>query len=156
VHSGGICASRDVDLIVVGGVPLVALDAALATLGFHRAGDRYVHPRILFYVEFPAGPLAIGADLNVKPVVLRSAAGSALALSATDSCRDRLAGFYHWNDRQSLHVAVEIARRKRVDMRRIRAWSRSEGHSERFNEFLREVERSRRKATTRTATRPRG
>jgi L-ascorbate metabolism protein UlaG (beta-lactamase superfamily) len=153
VHTAGVYASKDVDLIVVGGAPLAVLDTALATLGFHRAGDRYVHPRIAFYVEFPPGPLAIGADLGITPVVLRSPAGAALALSATDSCRDRLAAFYHWNDRQSLQVALEIASRHRVHMRTIRTWSVAEGHPERFKEFVRELERWRRAVPTRASAR---
>jgi hypothetical protein len=64
-------------------------------------------------------------------------------LSATDSCRDRLAAFYHWNDRQSLRVAVLIARRARVDMKRLRAWSAVEGAAGKFAEFGRELGRGR-------------
>ena len=66
-------------------------------------------------------------------------AGSANALSATDSCRDRLAAFYHWNDRQSLEVAVHIARRQKVNLRKIRQWSEQEDHLEQFEEFQRRV-----------------
>ena len=56
-------------------------------------------------VEFPAGPLAIGDDDLVEPVELRVGRTRVPALSATDSCRDRLAAFYHWRDLQSLRVA---------------------------------------------------
>jgi hypothetical protein len=64
-----------------------------------------------FFVEFPVGPLGIGRDLAVKPVQIRIGGGARRirALSATDCCRDRLAAFYHWNDRQSLDAAVDIA-----------------------------------------------
>jgi hypothetical protein len=60
-------------------------------------------------------------------------------LSPTDSCRDRLAAYYHWNDRQSLEVAVAIARRNPVDLAVIGEWSTAEGFPERFEEFLRAV-----------------
>lgn len=66
------------------------------------------------------------------------------ALSATDSCRDRLAAFYHWSDRQSLRSAVEIAARQRVNMRLIRTWSGREGATEKFAEFQDELARRRR------------
>jgi len=124
VLTGGACASlythgayqsRDMDFIVAGAVTQPGLDRAMASVGFHRSGDRYVHPQVLFYVEFPRGPLAIGDDYQIVPVTRSTAAGRALVLSATDSCRDRLAAFYHWNDRQSLDVAVSIARRNRID-----------------------------------------
>ena len=51
--------------------------------------------------------------------------------------------FYHWSDRQSLQVAVEVALARRVDMRKIQDWSRNEGFADRFEEFRREVERRR-------------
>jgi len=72
-----------------------------------------------------------------------SAAGQALTLSATDSCRDRLAAFYHWNDRQSLDVAVQVASRSRVDLALIRRWSAREGFGDRFAEFTAELRRRR-------------
>jgi hypothetical protein len=68
-----------------------------------------------------------------------------LTLSPTDSCRDRLAAFFHWNDRQSLAVAVAIALRQDVDLRAIRRWSTSEQSLPRFDEFVGELERRRRR-----------
>lgn len=132
----------DVDFVVKGSATGVHLDAALTPLGFERKGDRYVHPRVPFYVEFPRGPLAIGNDFRIRPVERRSRYGRTLALSATDSCRDRLAAFYHWNDRQSLRVATWIARRNRVSYRTIRQWSVAEGFDDRYREFLASVKRS--------------
>ena len=67
-----------------------------------------------------------------------------LALSPTDSVRDRLAAYFHWGDLQSLEVALEIAVRNRVAMKRIAAWSRDEGHTERFAEFQRRLDARRR------------
>ena len=65
----------------------------------------------------------------------------ALALSPTDSCRDRLAAFYHWRDRQSLGLAVAVARHRRVDLAAIRAWSLAEGRLDEYEQFLRELRR---------------
>lgn len=113
----------------------------MATTGFTRDGDRYVHPATPFFVEFPRGPLAIGDDVEIKPVRLRLARGSTLALSATDACRDRLAAYYYWADRQSLRVAVDIARRRRIDLAAIERWSANEGQQEKFEDFRREVRR---------------
>ena len=99
-------------------------------------GNRYVHARAPFWIEFPRGPLAIGGDLQIEPCVLGKPGRSSLALSPSDSCRDRLAAFYHWNDLQSLAVAIEIAARHDLDLRLIRRWSAAEGHAERCTEFL--------------------
>jgi hypothetical protein len=153
VLTGGACASLytrgayqsvDVDVVLSGPARQADVDAALGSLGFRRRGDRYLHARLPFYVEFPRGPLAVGGDHRVRPVERTRGRARALALSATDSCRDRLAAFYHWGDRQSLAVAVEIARRHRVGVAAIGRWSRSEGAADLFEEFLADLARARR------------
>ncbi|OLC12525.1 MAG: hypothetical protein AUH29_16175 [Candidatus Rokubacteria bacterium 13_1_40CM_69_27] len=160
VLTGGACASlytdgrymsADMDFILIGPATQAGLDAALGSIGFGRRGDRYVHARTRFYVEFPRGPIAIGGDYRVAPVERRTRFGRFLLLSPTDACRDRLAAFYHWNDRQSLEVAVAIARRHRLRMDGIRRWSVAERSADRFAEFLQEL----RRAGTRRARRGR-
>jgi hypothetical protein len=141
LHSRGAFVSLDVDFVLVGPVTQPRLDAALASVGFVRRGDRYVHPRVRFFVEFPRGPLAIGNDVRIRPVARRGPRGRALVLSATDACRDRLAAFYHWNDRQSLAAALAIARANRLKLRAIRAWSAAQGAADRFEEFARALRR---------------
>lgn len=149
VLTGGACASlyshgsyqsSDLDFIVQHAVSVAELDAAMAGIGFRRVGNHYQHPSTRFFVEFPAGPLGIGGDLHIRPVEYRIKGTVISALSQTDSCRDRLAAFYHWGDRQALKVAVTIARRHRVNVAAIRQWSKREGASEKFSEFLTAVE----------------
>lgn len=139
LHARGRYLSEDLDFILEGRVVVAELERAMASIGFVRRANRYVHPKSRFWVEFPRGPLALGADLEVRPVALGRASARLLALSPTDSCRDRLAAFYHWNDRQSLAVALEIAKRHEIDVDLIRRWSEREGHAARFEEFLRQL-----------------
>src|SRR3990172_6058147 len=129
LHTRGAYQSRDMDFILVGATTQARLDTAMASVGFS--------------VEFPRGPLAIGSDYRIAPVERRGRHGRALILSATDSCRDRLAAFYHWNDRSSLDVAVAIALRSPVRLATVRRWSIAEGFTAGFAEFLREVRRAR-------------
>lgn len=65
VLTGGACASlythgsyqsRDMDFIVAGAVTQPGLDRAMASVGFHRSRDRYVHGQVLFYVPVSARP----------------------------------------------------------------------------------------------------
>ena len=142
VHSDGDYLSHDLDFILESRVTQKQLDRVMAVAGFTRDGDRFVHPQTAFFVEFPRGPLAIGDDDLVQPVDVRVGTTPVLMLSATDSCRDRLAAFYHWNDRQSLETAVKIGRRRRVDLSAIRRWSEKEGQTQRFLEFRRRLARS--------------
>jgi len=136
IYTDGSYVSKDADFVIRGRVRQAALDEALGSLGFSRHGDRYVHPSIEFYVEFPPGPLAIGADLAITPVELSRGGNTALAISPTDSCRDRLAAFYDWQDRQSLELAVRIARHQQVDLELIRRWSETGGRLDEYQEFL--------------------
>jgi hypothetical protein len=140
LYSRGAYQSSDLDFVLQSAVSRRSLDGVMQSIGFHREGGHYRHPTAPFFVEFPAGPLGIGSDLSIEPVTYRVGRVSVLALSPTDSCRDRLAAFYHWNDLQSLMTAVAIAKRRRVDMTAIREWSDGEGATvafERFRSLLR-------------------
>ena len=144
IYSDGAYLSHDLDFIIRAGGNRAALDKTMAAAGFSRSHDRYVHPATAFFVEFPRGPLSIGEDADITPSRLKIGRTTIPALSATDSCRDRLAAFYHWSDRHSLRSAVEIAIRRRVNMTTIRRWSEREGHQDRFHEFREAVARRRR------------
>lgn len=149
LYSEGAYSSRDLDFIVVGPATRAGMDTAMASVGFRRRRDRYVHPRARFYVEFPRGPLAIGGEYRIRPVSRLTAHGRILMLSPTDSCRDRLAAFYHWGDRQSLTVAAWIAARNRVKLTTLKHWSAAEGAAERFEEFVEEIAKVRRRMPAR-------
>ncbi len=145
LHTRGRYVSRDVDYVLPAETVLSMLDAAMAAIGFRRDGSRYIHSKCKFFVEFPAGPLAIGQDSSPRPVLIRRGSLRTLSLSATDACRDRLAAFYHWGDRQALNAAIQIAIANRIGIQRIRAWSVAEGATARFEEFLVAVKAGRRR-----------
>lgn len=145
LYSAGAYHSRDLDFIVVGNATRAAMNVVMASVGFTPRRDRYVHSRARFYVEFPRGPLAVGGEYRIRPVVHTISHGRILMLSATDSCRDRLAAFYHWDDRGSLTVAAWIVVRNRVNLDTLRRWSAAEGATTGFEEFLAEIGRVRRR-----------
>ncbi len=146
IYSGGEYQSEDLDWIIQSPTTQRELDDAMGSIGFKRKrkGDHYVHPKSRFFVEFPRGPLAIGRDLKITPVRVQLGPRRITALSPTDSCRDRLAAFYHWNDRQSLDTAILIALSRKVNVSQIRRWSADEKSTERFEEFVRELRAARR------------
>jgi hypothetical protein len=152
VLTGSACAalltdspshSRDVDFTLEGEVRRADLDEAMAAAGFALEGDRYVSAASPFSVEFPSGPLRIGRDLQIRPKPIRVGRTLVRALSPTDSCRDRLAAYFHRQDRQGLDTAVLIARKHRVDLRRIRDWSAGERSLKGYGLFRRELARRR-------------
>jgi len=161
LYSRGAYQSSDLDFVLQSAASKRTIDGVMQSIGFLREGDHYRHPTAPFFVEFPAGPLGIGSDLRIEPVAYRVGRISVLALSPTDSCRDRLAGFYHWNDRQSLMAAVAIAKRRKVDMAAIAEWSKREGELPAFEVFKSKVspsagmDRSRRRRVRRAGRKPR-
>ena len=141
LYTRGVYLSSDLDF-VVGNVRQRDLDRAMETIDFQRAAKLYRHPETEFFVEFLPGPLGIGRDLDIQPVSWKRDSTLRI-LSATDSCRDRLAAYYFWNDRQSLRAAVLIALRNPVDLGLIERWSAGEAQSEAFHEFKADLDRSR-------------
>lgn len=158
IYTGGLYQSVDLDFILQTAGTQAHLEAAMATIGFERQANQYFHPRAPFYVEFPPGPLSIGGDYDITPIELKIEGTRILALSPTDSCRDRMAAFLHWKDRQNLETAVQIALRNDIDLARIRLWCSREGVPEGFDEFMRRLTLSRdrrEKRRSRKKTRPR-
>ena len=143
LYTKGLKTSHDADFVLTTETDVLALEAAMLSVGFKRRRDHYVHATARFIVEFPSGPLGSGRDDKIRPVTRKRKALSALALSATDSCRDRLAGYFHWNDLQGLRAAVQIAAMNTVNMGRIKAWSREEGAAEKFDVFRQTVRTAR-------------
>ena len=61
--------------------------------------------------------------------------GKLRLLSPTDCVKDRLAAFFHWNDRQSLEQALLVAQAQQIDLEDIRRWSKSEANDAKFEVF---------------------
>jgi hypothetical protein len=135
IWSEGKYVSRDLDFIEEGPVPRRRVKAVLEGLGFEERKKYYVHPASEFFVEFPTGPLMVG-DERIETVERRdTSTGSLRLLSPTDCVKDRLAAFFHWNDRQALAQALLVARAQAVDIKEIRRWSKAEGEIADFESF---------------------
>jgi hypothetical protein len=96
----------------------------MGAAGFKRRDAQYFHLESDFFIEFPRGPLAIGQDLDIVPARLEVGRTRVTALSATDSCRDRL------------------ALRHRIDLKLVRAWSEGESSLDEFAVFEAELRRA--------------
>lgn len=127
--------SSDLDFISPDSTSRIA--EAMASLGFKREGRMFSHPRTRFFVEFPAGPLAIGDEL-IRPAEVgekRIAAGTIRLLTPTQCVMDRLAAYFHWHDLQSLDQAIMVASSQPISIAKVRAWAKREGADEKFSKF---------------------
>lgn len=104
------------------------IDTCMQEIGFHRRGRHFEHSscRHLF-VEFVAGPLGIGDDLDIVPSREAAEGYDLKILSPTDCVRDRLASYIHFQARECLDQAVLVAMARPVDWSKIERWCRDEG-----------------------------
>lgn len=56
-------------------------------------------------------------------------------LRVEDSFKDRLASYFHWNDRQGLDQALEICKECRVDLKEVEKWAIQEGFAKSSKNF---------------------
>ncbi len=141
VLTGGACVtiyttsryrSYDLDFVEKVGSSRKRIREVLAELDFFEENRYFRHPYTKFFLEFPAGPLSVGSEPVRATVTLEFPTGQLVLLSPTDCVKDRLAAYYHWNDRQSLGQALLVAENNAIDIREIRRWSEAEG---RLTEF---------------------
>ena len=143
IYSDAEYVSYDLDFIPTGLARKV--DRAMESLGFEKKQRHWRHPRSRYWVEFPAGPVAIGEERIHDFAERESEAGTLRLLHPTECVMDRLAWYFHDADRQCLEQAVRVASRHSVDLRRIERWARKElPHGPtRFREFARLLRESR-------------
>ena len=149
VLSGGGCVaiyasdryvSMDLDFIDRLHTTRRQLKQALGEIGFTEDNRYFTHPDTEYFLEFPAGPLAVGNEPVTVIEELHLESGTLRLLSPTDCVKDRLAAFYHWNDRQCLQQAVWVAQARDVDWNEVKRWSRQEGEMEKFETFRNKFE----------------
>ena len=156
-------SARRIRAVLVGGAAVSAhtanrylsLDVDIATeadnrelgevmhgLGFERAGRVWTHPGFGPTVDFVTGPPAAGKAVFTRFMVIRTRFGSVTVVTPTQAVMDRLAAFYHWNDRQSLEQALLIVKARRVDFGKVSSWSRAEGMSGKYSYFRKALRKS--------------
>jgi len=107
-------------------------------LGFTQNTSRlFIHPESKYFAEFPGSAIRVGDSLITNYNELKFKPGVLKLLTPTDCVKDRLAAFYHWNDRQGLDQAVWVAAVQPVKLDEVKRWSKDEGALDKFKEFER-------------------
>jgi len=142
IYSHNEYQSKDLDFIIEGISKQVA--PAMQELGFTKeAGRHWTHPRTEYWVEYPPGPVQVGDTIVTEYAEITTSVGVLRLLAPTECVMDRLAAYYHWNDPQGLDQAIRVALQCDIDLDRIKAWSKREGATTKFENFVNEL-RSRR------------
>ena len=144
VLTGGGCVSIyttnqyqsfDLDFIETMHANRRRIKEALSEIGFYEEHRYFKHQETKFFIEFPSGPLSVGNEPVKKIVTMRFSTGELALLSVTDCVKDRLAGYYHWNDKQCLEQAILVAENNDIDLRELRRWSKLENKEAMFEEI---------------------
>lgn len=149
IYSQGAYRSGDLDFIVTS-LFKDKLPQYMKEIGFQKSskgslGRLYRHPDCHhLVVEFPAGPISIGEDFNIKPDEHIFEGQKIKILSPTDCIVDRLASYMYaergpHGERKTLEQAVMVARAQPYNLDRIKKWCMKEGHPEVFEQFLTEL-----------------
>jgi hypothetical protein len=148
VLSGGACVSiytdnayqsGDLDFIRLGSESFAEISQSMLAMGFKRSGRYFNHPDSEFYVEFPAPPLTVGEEVpkSVLEYPIETSLGriKVKMLSPTDCVKDRLCGYFYWNDLQSLDQAVMVSKSKKVDLKELERWAKAERMSDKLGDY---------------------
>lgn len=133
-------ASRDLDFISPYSHELIS--KALTEIGFQPEGKLFTHPNSELYVEFPSGPVAIGDQIPVKPEGKLKVKDTVINMYSPTQCvMDRLAAWFHWNDRRSLIHALWVCEKHPVSLSKIKRWAKTEGEPEKLEQFIEEYKK---------------
>jgi hypothetical protein len=144
VLSGGACvsiftknrfASYDLDFVLLSALPRKALRGVMERLGFREDGRHFRHPKTAYLVEFLSPPLSVGEEPVREVIEIHRGGRTLRLLSPTDCVKDRLAAYFHWDDRPSLDQAIAVCVDTSVDLREVRRWSTEEGMKEKYALF---------------------
>ncbi|MBI5701087.1 hypothetical protein HZC34_04475 [Candidatus Saganbacteria bacterium] len=148
VLTGGACVtiyttneyqSMDLDFVANGiEYQKKAIKASMEEIGFKlNAQNYFARSDCPFFVEFLPPPLSIGKEPVKGIKTIRSGTGILFLLSPTECVKDRLAGFYFWDDMQSLEQAKMVSKKHKINFNELARWSKIEGKKSKYDIFLR-------------------
>ena len=113
---GGACVSiysenkyLSSDLYFVSSTSIKEISPVLLKLGFKRKSSRHFEKNDCpLFIEFVSPPAALGREPVTETNVLKTRFGNIRLLTPTDSVKDRLAAYYHWNDHQALEQHAQF------------------------------------------------
>ncbi len=139
---GGACATiysenryQSYDLDYITYEDMKKVKKALEALGFSVMNRYFRRKDCPWFIEFVSPPVAIGEEPIQKFHSVKTPLGTIKMLYPVDSVKDRLASFYHWNDKQGLEQAINICLEQKINFRELERWSINEGHKDKYKIF---------------------
>lgn len=146
--AGGSCVSiysderyvtSDLDFVETTDTKRKILANYLKEIGFYEEDRFFKHPETNYFIDFLAGPLAVGAEPIMEIIKIDTEMGSLKLISPTECVKDRLAAYFFWNDLQCLQQAILVAKYNKIDIDEVRRWAEKEGELEKFKKFYNRI-----------------
>ncbi len=134
IYSKNRYQSYDLDFVTY--EDMKSVKKALQEMGFTEKNKYFQHVGCPWFLEFVSPPIAVGNEPIRKFNQLDTSFGKIKLLCPVDSVKDRLASFYHWNDKQAMEQAIDICLEQEIDLNEVERWSFLEGNAEKFETFV--------------------
>ncbi len=151
IYSNNRYVSKDLDYVTY--EDSWKIKDSLKKIGFVQKGKYFHHAKCQFFIDFVQEPVAIGNEIISKFEKIKTKYGEFKLLRVADCVKDRLASFYHWNDRQGLNQAIDVCLDHKISMKEILDWSIEEGFEKKFSIFEKELKKKKMEKKT-TKKRP--
>ena len=144
VLTGGACVSiytnnkymsYDLDYVFISGDHKKTKEL-LGQIGFYPEDRYFKHMDTEYFLDFVPPPLSVGSEPVKEIAEINKNNKTLRLLSPTDCVKDRLAAYYHWNDRQSLEQAVLVCKDNDIDLQEVKRWSLNEGMRGKYLKFI--------------------
>lgn len=139
IYSQNRYQSYDLDFVVYEDMKKVK--QALKEFGFHEKSGYFHHKDCKWIVEFVSSPVAVGKEIISDFQDTEVATGMIKMLRIEDSIKDRLASYFHWDDRQGLDQAIDICKEQKINIKEIENWAIKEGFENKFQNFVEELQK---------------
>jgi hypothetical protein len=127
LYTENLYLTKDIDMVDTSYQPPSTIRQAMSEIGFSKKGRVYVNETTEICVEFPSGPLSVGEQLILETTVVKTERGEIPILHARDVIKDRLAAYFHWNDKPSLVQALAVMINHSIQTDELKAFCVGEG-----------------------------
>jgi len=139
VYTDNKYLSNDFDLVCEN--TLQELETVLKDIGFRRKGRLFYNKDSGFVLDFVPPPVMIAQEHVTRKAAIKTKFGQLYLLTPTDCVKDRLAGFYFWNDPQSFEQAFLVykSQKNKIDIKDIEKWSKRENAYDKYKIFTEKI-----------------
>ncbi|MCP5506548.1 MAG: hypothetical protein H7A38_06665 [Chlamydiales bacterium] len=139
IYSKNRYQSYDLDFVTFEEIKRVKKVLALG--GFYEKNGYFKHQDCPYFIEFVNPPVAVGREPIHQFGQIKNRSGTIQLLRVEDCIKDRLAGYFHWDDQESLIQAIDVCLEVKANLAEVKKWAQEEGFIDKYQRFIKELKR---------------